>query len=90
MLVLYTPAAMAGAGGQAKIEAWIGLEVFEAEQSFELSDALPRLNLVETKVIPYSETGSNFNSLTRLTRPSDGSWMKRIPGAMTTMLTSSC
>jgi hypothetical protein len=71
LLVLYTPAARSGAYGEVNIRDWIALQVFEADQTFRLSEASPRLNLVGTRMIEYAETGNNFDSLKRLTRPND-------------------
>lgn len=72
VMVLYTPAARAAAGGPSQMQALVNLAVAETNQAYQNSGVTPRLNLVHTAEISYTESG-NFNTdLTRLQGTSDG------------------
>ncbi len=72
ILVLYTPAAEASAGGTPAMEALIYLAVAETNNSFRVSGVTPRLNLVHLARVTYTETGNLRTDRDRLKSPSDG------------------
>ncbi|MGB0386450.1 MAG: M12 family metallo-peptidase [Ardenticatenaceae bacterium] len=73
VLVLYTPAAKAGAGGTTKaIESTIELAVAETNQAYESSEVKQRLFIANMAEVEYDETGSSTTDLSRLRSSSDG------------------
>ncbi len=72
VMVLYTPAARAAEGGTAQIEALVDLAVAETNQAYQNSGVTPRLNLVYTGEVAYTESGDFSTDLTRLQGTSDG------------------
>ncbi len=72
VLVVYTPAARSAEGGTAQIEALIALAVAEANQAYQNSGVTPRLNLVYTAEVAYTESGSFSTDLDRLKNTADG------------------
>lgn len=58
LLIVYTPAARAGAGGMEGISALIDAAVTEANTAFENSEVRARLRLVHSAEVSYSESGS--------------------------------
>ncbi len=72
VLVVYTPAARSAEGGTAQIEALIALAVAEANQAYQNSGVTPRLNLVYTAEVAYTESGSFSTDLDRLKNTTDG------------------
>ena len=55
LLVVYTPAARAAAGGTAGIESLIQLGVTETNLSYQNSGIIPRIRLVRTEEVNYTE-----------------------------------
>jgi hypothetical protein len=76
VLVVYTPAARAAAGGATAIEAEIQLAVDETNQSYENSGITQRIALAGTSEVAYTESGDfceySDSDLDRLTEPVDG------------------
>lgn len=72
LMVVYTAAARTAAGGTTGMQNWIALGVTETNQSFANSNVIPRLRLVHTAEISYTESGSTATDLPRLRNPSDG------------------
>ncbi|MHC4619017.1 MAG: reprolysin-like metallopeptidase, partial [Planctomycetota bacterium] len=72
LLVVYTPAAEAGAGGPAAMTALLNLMVDETNIAYSQSQVFPRLRLVYTGQISYTESGNSSTDLSRLQRTSDG------------------
>ncbi len=72
VMVLYTPAARAAEGGTAQIEALVNQAVAETNQAYQNSGVAPRLNLVYTGEVAYTESGSSETDLERLQGTSDG------------------
>lgn len=72
LLVVYTPAARAAAGGTAAIENLIALGVTEANIAYANSLIVPRLSLAFTTEVSYTEAGDIGIDLSRLQAPSDG------------------
>jgi len=58
LLIVYTPAARAGAGGVEGITALIDAAVTEANTAFENSEVRARLRLIHSAEVVYSESGS--------------------------------
>lgn len=77
LLVGHTPAATAGAGGEAGIRMLVELAVAESNDAFERSDVRVRLRLVGLVSVDYVESGELRTDLTRLTRADDG-WMDEV------------
>lgn len=71
VMVVYTPAARSAAGGTSAIQAAIDLMVSTTNQAYTNSGITPRLNLVHTEEVSYTETGGT-EDLDRLTNSSDG------------------
>ena len=71
LLVVYTPAARAAAGGTSAIENLINIGVTETNQSYANSNVSPRIRLVHVEEVAYTEA-SLFTDLNRLVSPSDG------------------
>ncbi|MGE3310571.1 MAG: reprolysin-like metallopeptidase [Limisphaerales bacterium] len=74
LLLGYTPAAEQGAGGEAGIRALLELAVAEANDAFQRSEVLLRLNLVGCVPVDYTESGDLGTDLARLARAGDG-WL---------------
>jgi hypothetical protein len=72
VMVVYTPAARAAAGGTAAIEALITLGFTESNTAYQQSLITPRIRLVYKAEISYTESGDAATDLSRLTNPSDG------------------
>jgi hypothetical protein len=70
--VLYTTAAMNGAGGLSGIQSQIDLAVDEANTCFSNSGINVTLNLVYRGEVTYSETSNPNTDLGRLQNPTDG------------------
>ncbi len=71
VMVVYTGAARAAAGGTANMVALVYLSVAETNQSYFNSNVNHRARLVHTTEVSYSETGNITTDLTRL-QSSDG------------------
>jgi hypothetical protein len=72
LLVVYTPAARAGAGGTAGIQSQIQGGLLEANLVLQNSRVNARLRLVHMAEITYDESGSVSTDLARLRDPKDG------------------
>lgn len=72
VMVVYTAAAKAGAGGQTQLEALIDLATGIANDVMENSEIPREFRIVHTAEIEYSETGQYQLDLPRLTEPNDG------------------
>jgi hypothetical protein len=72
VLVVYTPAARAAAGGTTAMGALINLAVAETNTAYSRSAVIPRLRLVHQEEVSYTESGDFSTDLNRLTNPSDG------------------
>jgi uncharacterized delta-60 repeat protein len=72
LMVLYTAAARAGAGGTAGMETLIDLAVAEAHLCYTNSQVNLRLNLVYQGEIDHAESGDFGTELGRLTNRNDG------------------
>ena len=72
VLVFYTPAARAFAGGTAEIEALIDLRVTETNQAYADSGVIQRINLVFREEVDFSEASNIQMDLNRLTSRQDG------------------
>jgi hypothetical protein len=72
VMVVYTGAARAGAGGDAGIRSLINLSIAEANDAYTRSLIDAELNLVYAGEVAYTETGNANTDLTRLQSPSDG------------------
>jgi sugar lactone lactonase YvrE len=66
VVVVYTPSALATAGGIAAVHAAIELGVAEANLSFENSEVSTRIRVVHKEEIDYQESGSMPTDLSRL------------------------
>jgi hypothetical protein len=72
LMVLYTPAAEAGAGGAAGMRSEIALAVTETNAALERSGVLHRYRLVHTALTSYTESGSLGTDYSRLNTRNDG------------------
>ena len=72
VMVVYTPAARAAAGGTTAMQASINLAVAETNTAYSRSAVIPRLRLVHQEEVSYTESGDFSTDLNRLTNPSDG------------------
>jgi hypothetical protein len=72
VMVVYTPAARAAAGGTTAMQALINLAVAETNTAYSRSGIIPRLRLVHQEEVSYTESGDFSTDLNRLTNPSDG------------------
>lgn len=71
--VLYTPQALAGAGGQAQMDALVALAVAETNGGYGRSGVAPRIRLVGSGATATTEVGGSlFTDLDRLTAIGDG------------------
>ncbi len=72
LMVVYTAAAAAGAGGTTAMENLIDLGLTETNLSYANSDVFPRLSLVHTEQVSYTESGSIGTDRERLRIQGDG------------------
>lgn len=72
VMVVYTAAARAGAGGTSAIHTLIDLAIAEANTCYQNSDISAQLNLVHRAEVSYTETGNASTDLGRLRATSDG------------------
>ena len=72
VMVVYTPAARAAAGGTTAMQALVNLAVAETNTAYSRSGIIPRLRLVHQEEVSYTESGDFSTDLNRLTNPSDG------------------
>jgi hypothetical protein len=72
VMVIYTPAARAAAGGTTAMNALINLAAAETNTAYARSGVFPRLRVVHGEEVSYTESGNFFTDLDRLTNPSDG------------------
>jgi hypothetical protein len=72
VLVVYTAAARAAAGGTGAIQALIDLAITETNTSYANSGITQRVRLVHTAEVVYTESGDIQTDLTRLQSASDG------------------
>lgn len=72
LLVVYTPAARAAAGGATAIQNLIALGVSETNQAYANSNVVPRLRLVHTEEISYTESSDIQTDVNRLRGQTDG------------------
>ncbi len=72
VMVVYTEAARIAAGGTTAMENLIALAVTEINDSFTNSGINPRLRLVHTAEVTYTETGNMSTDLSNLRDTSDG------------------
>jgi hypothetical protein len=72
LMVVYTPAAKANAGGASGVEAKILTAVANANQAYINSQVDMRLNVVYMGEVSYTETGNMSTSLSDITGTSDG------------------
>jgi len=71
VMVVYTPAARVAEGGTPAMEAPITLAVEETNTAFANSLIYPRLRLVHTAEVNYTETGNMLDDLIRLRSTTD-------------------
>lgn len=72
VMVVYTPAARAAAGGTAAMQALINLAIAETNTAYSRSAVIPRVRLVHQEEVSYTESGDFSTDLSRLTNPTDG------------------
>ena len=72
VMVVYTPAARAAAGGTTAMQALINLAVAETNTAYSRSGIISRVRLVHQEEVSYTESGDFSTDLNRLTNPSDG------------------
>ena len=72
VLVVYTPAARAGAGGVEAMEALVALAQVETNTSYANSGIAQRLRIVAAEEVSYVESGSLGTDLSRLQLTGDG------------------
>jgi uncharacterized protein (TIGR03437 family) len=72
VLEVYSPAARANAGGTAAIQALIAQGIAETNLAYSNSGIIPRLRLVHTEEVSYTDSRILQTDLTRLQNPSDG------------------
>jgi hypothetical protein len=72
VLVVYTPAALAAAGGTSGMLSQINLAIAETNTGYQNSGVVQRLRLAGAVEVPYTESGDNGVDLDRVTAPSDG------------------
>jgi Metallo-peptidase family M12B Reprolysin-like len=72
VMVIYTPAARAAAGGTMAMNALINLAIVETNTAYARSGVFPRLRLVHAEEVAYTESGNFSTDLDRLRNPSDG------------------
>jgi len=72
VMVVYTPAARAGAGGTSQIRALIDQMILQTNDAFSNSQVNTRLRLVYTAEVNYTESGDLSLDLERLQTDGDG------------------
>ena len=72
VMVVYTPAARAAAGGTTAMNTLINLAVAETNTAYSRSGVIPRVRLVHAEEVAYTESGSFSTDLDRLRNPADG------------------
>ena len=72
VLVAYTPAAVTAAGGTSALLARINLGITETNTAYANSGIIPRLRLVGTELVTYTESGDLSIDLNAVTGTSDG------------------
>jgi peptidyl-Asp metalloendopeptidase len=72
VMVVYTPAARAAAGGTTAMNALINLAAAETNTAYARSGVFPRIRIVHGEEVAYTESGNFSTDLGRLTNPSDG------------------
>lgn len=72
VLVVYTPAARAAAGGTTGMDTQVDLAIAASNTSYANSGITPRLRLVYKGEVSYTESGNIELDLSRLTNTSDG------------------
>ena len=72
VVVFYTPAARAVAGGDTAVRARIALGVSETNTAYANSSVVPRLRLVGAELVSYTESGNLGADLNAIRDPSDG------------------
>ena len=73
VMVVYTPAALAGEGGSlSALKARIALAMTETNKSYVNAGVTTRLRLVHIEKLTYTESGNIFTDLSRLAGSSDG------------------
>ena len=72
VLVAYTPAAVTAAGSTSALLARINLGITETNTAYANSGIIPRLRLVGTELVTYTESGDLSTDLSAVTGTSDG------------------
>ena len=72
VMVVYTPAARAAAGGTAAMQALVALGETETNIAYDNSQIIPNLNVVHTAEVSYVESGDLSTDLSRLAISFDG------------------
>jgi hypothetical protein len=72
VMVVYSAATRAAAGGTAAMQTLIDLAVGETNQSYQNSNIVQRLRLVHSEEVAYTETGDLDSALNCITSTSDG------------------
>ena len=72
VMVVYTAAALAGAGSLPALKANIALAILESNQSYANSGIAPHLRLVHVQQVTYAETGNLTTDVHRLAGTTDG------------------
>jgi len=72
LLVAYTPAAVTAAGSAAALLTRINLGVTETNTAYANSGVLPRVRLVGTQLVPYTDSGDLGVDLNAITSTADG------------------
>jgi hypothetical protein len=83
VLVVYTPAARAAAGGTSGILSQINLAVAETNTGYSNSNVVQRVRLAGTAEVSYAESGDIGVDLDRITDPADG-YMDGVAGLRNT------
>ncbi|NTW03279.1 MAG: hypothetical protein HGA19_18720, partial [Oscillochloris sp.] len=72
LMVVYSPAAQQGAGGDTAMEALVQLSVDIANFALDQSQVQGRLRLVHTQLVNYTDSGTLSTDLSRLATSGDG------------------
>ena len=78
VLVVWTPAAEAAAGGSATMSNLVNLAIAESNTAYANSGIGQRLRLVYKTAVAYTESGTFETDLDRVTNPADG-YMDNVP-----------
>jgi hypothetical protein len=78
VLVVWTPAAEAAAGGSAAMNNLVNLAIAESNTAYANSGIGQRLRLVYKSAVAYTESGTFDTDLARVTNPADG-YMDNVP-----------